>query len=114
MKSNYPKPEVGMEVFVVYSNPVKKKVTETIKKIGRKWVEFGEFKERFDKDTWFIDGGNYSSPGTVYPSEQYYLEELELIDEWKKLVSLFSYYSVPNGMTVEKIKEIMKLLELDQ
>ena len=109
MKSHYPKPEVGMEVFVVEGW---RKSTEIIKSVGRKWVTFGRFNKRFDKETWTIDGGKYVSPGDVYPSEQYYIEELDLVAAWNELCRVMRIIRIPNGMTVEKIKEIRKMLEL--
>ena len=111
MKSHYPKPEVGMEVFIVDG---KYKSNSIITAVGRKWIYFGKLNQRFDKETWKIDGGKYVSPGIVYPSEQYYLEERDLNNAWDELITLVRCIRIPKNMTVEKIKEIIKLMELDQ
>lgn len=112
MKSHYPKPEVGMEVFVVYRN-TKRIENQFISGVGRKWITLDSFN-RFDKETWEIDGVKYVSPGIVYPSEQYYLEERDLNNAWDELITLVRCIRIPKNMTVEKIKEIIKLMELDQ
>lgn len=113
MKSHYPKPQVGMEVFVVY------RMTQTIKvitNVGNKWVYFGDESliRRFDKETWKIDNGRYASPGDVYPSEQYYNEECELNNAWDELITSIRCIRMPKDMTVEKIKEIRKIMGIDQ
>lgn len=115
MNSHYPKPLVGMEVFVVPTSSRREKpYTATIKSIGRKWITLDGYNGRFDISDWRIDGGNYSSPGTVYPSEQVYNAEQELNKAWGKLSDVFRHhYTRHPDVTVEKIKQAAELLGVD-
>ena len=111
---HYPKPEVGMAIFVVPAgNHRGKPYTVTITKIGRKWAELGLYNYRMDMTTWRLDGGGYLSPGTCYPSEQTYIEEVELSRMWDSFVSNLSRWYPPSSVTVEAIKQAEKLLGLE-
>ncbi len=112
MNTRYPKPEVGMEVFVVpCSNHRGKPYTATIAKTGRIWATLDGNNGRFDISTWRLDGGQYSSPGTCYPSEQEYNAQQELSKAWSKLSDRFRHhYTRHPDVTLEKIKQAAELL----
>lgn len=62
-----------------------------ITKLGKVWAYYGDRGERFDMETGEIDGGEYSSPGYVYPSRPDYEEAKALEDAWDRLRSLTGY-----------------------
>ncbi len=112
--SHYPKPEVGMEVYYVPSNSRwEKPCTMKIKKIGRKWATLEGRFGRFDMSTWRVDGGDYSSPATCYPSEDEYNNQKELCRLWDAYVFKLSRWQVPPLATVEKIKQTAELLGIE-
>jgi hypothetical protein len=114
MISHYPKPEVGMEVFYVPSshrrgNPY----SVTIAKVGKKWVTLAGHFGRFDIATWELDGGNYSSPGTCYPSEEEYNAQQLLSTTWREFKEKVKYRHVPDSVTVEKIWQAADILGVE-
>jgi hypothetical protein len=60
----------------------------------------------------WADGGQYSSPGKCYFSEEVYLQEMELrathIDMYRKM----SLYPEP-GVTIEDVRAAAKLLRIE-
>jgi hypothetical protein len=68
----------GQKLFALYDHNVKSPTLEgiTITKIGRQWVSFARDSYRYHADSRFnpntmrIDGGNYTSPGDVWISEE--------------------------------------------
>lgn len=108
-----PKLAVGMTVWVVYSRRHGDGVERTITKIGRKWAYTDLRNQRFDINSWCIDGGDYVSTGEVYASEQAFKDHLALQKEWQSfhgIVRQLSWSNVPGGMTLEKIQQIKALL----
>lgn len=104
--------EVGQTVYVVfdrkYDGHDPEGRIETITKIGRRWIEVGDprwRKARFDAETMILDGGNYSSPGRIWPSEAEYRESLEVQKAWRDLVSRLPWQA-PNHFTVEDVKQM--------
>jgi hypothetical protein len=100
---------VGMMVFVVIDKDRNRVSTfyEAITKIGRKWITIGEgYKPyRFDAETLFLDGGDYSSPGRVYASERDYLESTERQKAWGEFYRRLSY-ECPEHLTLDDIQAI--------
>lgn len=111
---HYPKPEVGMDVFVVTTAyRTLRTTTATIVKVGRKWATLNGCIGRFDITTWRLDGGNYSSPGTCYPSEQEYLAQQELIKSWSEFKKKVHCMWLHHSVTVEKIRQAAELLGME-
>lgn len=91
----------------------------TVTKIGRKWVTLGNgFREnayRFDVDTLELDGGDYTSPGKVYLSEEAYHQETALMGAWKVFqdrIRFFGYQTTPKGLTLADIEAASNALKL--
>ena len=85
----------------------------TVEKIGNKWVQLSGNNGRVEKDSVNVDGGEYSSPGTLYLNKEEYDNEMMLYNAWRSFMekSRVIGYRVPKGMTLEKIIAIEKLLE---
>ena len=89
--------------------------------IGRKWVSWSLYPERgtvdfrFDKSTGYVDGKGYSSPATVYASREEHEAATLLYKAWSnaRLIVNGHFGPPPAGVTVERIREAMKLLGLD-
>ncbi|MBI1620053.1 beta barrel domain-containing protein [Aquamicrobium zhengzhouense] len=102
--------QVGMEVIIVLTERREADVRNgTITKIGRRWITFrhsaGWAENRFDADTMRIDGGQYGSPGRVYPSMAEYEETLERNKLWADLRGRIGYQP-PDHLTLDRIKAI--------
>ena len=75
---------------------------------------FDEGNSRFDAETWLVDGGMYSSPATIYESQ----DEYEKIVSIKKAGGRFAesvrdqYGHTPKGVTEEAIEQAAKLLNI--
>lgn len=82
----------------------------TVRKVGRKWVEL-DTGQRIEKGKRIIDGGDYSSPGSVYSSKQEYDNYVSLNNAWDDLRrTIDKRYSPPDGMTIEKIEQAKAIL----
>lgn len=113
MIDNYPKPEVGMEVFVVKPG-YRKPYIATVTKVGRLWATLDGRNGRFGINTWRLDGrAGYSSPGTVYPSEQEYNTQQELLKTWSEFRKKVQYQSMNDSVTVEKIRQAAAILGVE-
>jgi hypothetical protein len=87
--------------------------------VGRKWVSIRRSDENFiayrvEVGKVEVDGnGNgYTSPGTLYPSQEAYAEYLARVSEWKSLLATLQYKEVPPGVSVDDIKQARALLKL--
>jgi len=82
--------------------------------VGRKWVSIGRDRPayRVEVGKVEVDGGQYSSPGTLYPSQEAYAEYLARVSEWKSLLEVLQYKEVPPGVSVDDIKQARALLKL--
>lgn len=84
----------------------------TITKVARKWVYLGEERERFDKETGVIDGGDFSSPGRAWRSEDDYKEHLhaeKLLTHLRREIGFTRRKSVGK----KEILEALRLLGID-
>lgn len=110
--------EVGQRLYYVPSNkrmgdPEEVEVT----KIGHKWAvvnttskyarEFG----RIGKDSLILDGGQHSSPGRCYLSQQDYEYQVACCVEWQDINRRMGY-SPKQGVTLDAILEAKRLLGL--
>lgn len=101
-------PKVGDKLWRVLSGG-RGSYETTVTKVGSKWIYFREGRGRCDFDG-NIDGGNYLSPGTCYPTKEVYEAELALRDAWCEFTTKVSDRRMPKGMTVEKIQQAKDLL----
>jgi hypothetical protein len=107
--------EVGMEVCVVYTLNVRGDPTprtETITKVGRKWITLGDDyrQARFDAETMRIDGGTYSSPGMVYADKEDYLRTSLKEKLWKDF-RLRLPDAAPDHFTLGDVENLISLVQ---
>jgi len=104
--------EVGQKVFVVPSKRIGKPEYEEITKVGRKWVHL-KYDRRFEIGSDRLDGGEYSSPGSVYASEKEYLEQKFKQESWEKLCLFFRHkYSCPKEISLDDIRKINEIMKV--
>ena len=106
-----------MEVCVVVTLNVRgnpKPYTDTIEKVGRKWVTLtGRHNRttRFDIETHRLDGGDYSSPGAVYLNEAEYTDATCRAWAWGQLRSaVYNKCNVPEHLSLTDIEGIKALI----
>lgn len=80
----------------------------TVDAVGSKWVKCDTL--RFDRESGSVDGGRDSSRGRVYASREEYERILAVQVAWSTFVKSLSVWSVPPGLTVEKIEAAKALL----
>lgn len=104
--------KVGQQIFVEWRNGSKPyMLTETVSKIGRKWVEFMNGRCRFNPETMNIDGGEYTSPGRVWLTEDAYDAHVERRHMWQKLYKLASRHTPPDHLSIEQMNLIISTLK---
>jgi hypothetical protein len=105
---------VGDCLFYVANDNRRSTTTVSVVKIGRKWVELSN-RNRVDIMSLEADGGQYSSPGTAWLSEQAYRDRVALQDAWRSLRrQIDGLYGAPAGLTIEKMDQIADLLGIDR
>ena len=109
----------GQELFLVagINRGSLTKRTVTVTAVGKKWatLDYPAHKPyRITLDTWRIDGGDYSSPGECFPSEQEYNAEVALSRNWSAFRrAVENTRSADQAeITVENIQQAAKLLGL--
>lgn len=85
--------------------------TVTVTKVGRKWAQLDNGR-RIDIESMHADGGEYSSPGCCYLSEEYYKAKVALVGAWNSLCATIRYKNAPDGITLGDIAAARKLLKL--
>lgn len=80
----------------------------TVDAVGSKWVKCDAF--RFDRESGSVDGGRDSSRGRVYASREEYERIVAIQAAWSNFVKSLSVWSVPPGLTVEKIETVKSIL----
>jgi hypothetical protein len=109
--------EVGQKLVAVYTLNRKDPAIypATLTKIGRKWVHFETERngtDRFDPDGGWIDGGQYTSPGKVYPSKEAYELEVTRNEAWDRLRKVVSAeWSCPGYVTLKEVEDMVGLIE---
>jgi hypothetical protein len=92
-----------------------------VTKVGRKWVDLAKASYPTHKgyrvavDSVNVDGGNYSSPGRVWASEEEAQDNLERVAEWNRLRDdVYRLYSCPpKGMTKDDITKLREAIKKD-
>lgn len=106
--------EVGQEVFVVMKNRRSLGGLRRIEKVGRRWITI-KGGDRFDKGTMLLDGGNHSSPGRVYLSEDEYRQQVLRSKAWNNLrYKVDRQFRPIEGVTIEAMQEAARLLGLGE
>jgi hypothetical protein len=84
----------------------------TVEKIGRKWVEISpHWVGRIDIQTLRVDGGNYTSPGQCWLSEEAYKQKAAADAAWSAMRNAL-HGGRPENCTAEHIKNAAKALGL--
>ena len=108
--------KVGQRIFVVIglNQRTPNRSYETITKVGRKWVTYGEGwrESRFGLKTRRIDGGKFSSPGNIYNSEDDYRAENEAKFYLRNL-KVAMCHSPETGVETCDILAAAKLLKIE-
>ena len=113
--SNIPEFEVGQGLFYVSNSSRNPNFSVTITKMGRKWAEItqvgrsrSDARFEFKAERWNrVDGGDYSSPGTLYLSEQDYEDKVKA-NKIGFLVGKKLQCSSPYSLqTMEKVAELL-------
>jgi hypothetical protein len=107
--------KVGQKVWVeYYQNRADGGIKLEVTKVGRKWVELGIGKGRYRVEigSTQIDGGNYSSPGRVWPSKADADAYQDLVKAWGDLRRRVDSYSPPEGLTLEALAKASEVLGL--
>lgn len=98
-------------MYVVPANRQGSPRTETVTAVGHKWGYLGR-RSRFNLATGWIDGGEYSSPGRVWPSEEAYRAYAELIHDWNNFKqTVLLTHSPPTGVGRAEIAKATELLK---
>ena len=105
--------QVGQKLWFVPSYKFPPHEVE-IKKIGRKWVhtEHGRQTLRIDAET--LRPHENDGSGQCYLSQQHYEDYLAKEKAWREFAQAIEKqrWRCPNGVTIEKILEVRKLLGL--
>lgn len=96
-----------------YSTPDKGREV-TVATVGRKWASLSDsWPTRINIQTMEVDGGNYSSTGKCYASEEAYKTHLNDVAAWKDFwQKVRSHSALPEGVTAEMIQAARKVLNL--
>ena len=112
--------EVGQKVwFVPHDSRTGTGRGLVVTSVGRKWVQLGLAESpqsaltyRVERGRRDVDGGQYSSPGNVYASEQAYNDHIALTVAWVKLGRAFVAREAPPGVVMDDILAAAKLLKV--
>jgi hypothetical protein len=113
--------EVGDRFLAVtgdYGRPQKSFTWVRVTKVGRKWAEYQKEGSsglwtvgRFDLEAFRIDGGNLTSPGRVYRSEEEYQASVRLAALWRDFRQQVARHS-PKDLTEADLLKAADILGL--
>ena len=83
--------------------------TVTVTTVGRKWVQLSD-GHRVEMGQVSVDGGQYSSPGRLWPSKEACEAYRELCISWEDFSSRVSRGAPPEGLTLDQLKQARALL----
>lgn len=78
-------------------------------KVGRKWVYLSQRDFRLATDDMIVDGGQYSSPGRCYRSEEEYAAQLLRRAQWQQIREFVDrrYGTPPDGCDLEAVAKAL-------
>ncbi len=115
MKNLLPTVKPGQTIFVRWahlrrSNDSSPLTTITVTSVGRKWAHLsGGFK--MSLETFYIDGGIYSSPGRCYLKPEDYAREERASESWSKFRRIAERMTTP---TIEQTEAAALALGIDE
>jgi hypothetical protein len=83
----------------------------TVLKVGRKWAPLDN-GHRISVDTLVADGGELSTPGNCYHSQETYRGLVARAVEWTRLRADMQFSTPPDSVSIDDIAEARKLLGL--
>lgn len=106
--------KTGQTFWWVSSNNSRTQKEVTLEKVGRVWLTLSN-GHRVDKLTLKAFAGEWTSPGTCWPSKAEYDKTVRLQTAWESLRRQLcnSWGGVPNNVTVEDIKAAAMYLKLE-
>lgn len=103
--------KVGQTVIFCPADSRNSPAEVTVTAIGRRWVKIanrGYGNARFDKVSFEVDGGEYSSPGRIFLSWDDFNAERERAELLKELRKLANEYSTP--YTLAQLRKAVQVL----
>lgn len=108
--------KVGDTLSVVSNDKrwAKEGVHVTVTKVARRWITVDRgWDNKFDRTTGLSDGHGYTPAYEAWHTQEEQEAAESTENAWKELrESVGRAYSVPDGMTVEKIQQARELLGL--
>lgn len=102
---------VGQALWYVPSEGIGGPREVTITKIGRKWAQLSGNHGRMDIKSYWIDGGQDTSPGRCWISKEVYEAELSRQKAWIVLYEMvWPKYRAPDGISTDAINSMIELL----
>lgn len=85
----------------------------TVEKIGHRWATLAENCGRIDKDSLWLDGGQYASPGRCWLSREAWEESKAIDAAMQRLQERIIYGRVEPDVTLADIQAAAALLRVD-
>jgi len=107
---------VGAVFFLVWSSPRRGKDSlVTVKKTGRRWATLSNgYRLDLTSENWrSLYGEGYSSPGSLWDSEDQYLEYIEVQRIIRKIEKHFSFNSKAQTVPLANAREAARLLGVE-
>lgn len=101
--------EPGRQLYFVYRHNRNSEYV-TIEKVGRRWLSLSN-RCRVDKDTLIADGGEYTSPGRAYVSQEQYEAEAHANKLWNTLRRRIPWgrHSSISAADIEKAASLLRI-----
>jgi hypothetical protein len=101
---------VGQVLWFVPSHIRDKPEAVTVLKIGRKWAHIGKHG-RVNRETLFVDGGTFASPGRCWLSKEAWEAEVRRQEAWQRLrKDIDRQWQAPDGLSLEQIEQAIEIL----
>jgi hypothetical protein len=103
--------EVGQKLWYVGNRRGSEPRWVEVSKVGRKWIET-ERGLRFDIATLNADGGQYTSPGRAWITQEAHAYAVEKNRRWSEFRTMVERsWHCPDGIEVEDINELERKLK---
>lgn len=110
--------KVGAVLWYVPSQRYGSARLVTIEKVGRVWATFDRGLHRARTVDGYVDGGEFSSPGTLWPSEAEHTAHVARALAWERFCNQLHGFRfvrvIPELATVENIAKCRELLGIPE
>jgi hypothetical protein len=103
--------EVGQSVFYVPTYRHSQPSYAKVEKVGRKWATLDN-RQRIEIETGMADGGEYSSPGFAYVSEDEYRTHVRIEKKRRQLIDAIGRHGYVRYQNESVIDQIANLIGL--